>query len=172
MLSSHIVHSSMNNMRNQEAKSLRDVARGVGSFIRYWGFRNIHGEIWAMLYLSKKPLSGVELVELLDVSKALVSPGLKELEREGLIFEVKSENAKVKRYAAAEDVGAVIRRVIEKRESKMISEIQNDFRKLKLERSQSLKEFVDSERADSMERMLETAQLGIDFMLGTDHLWK
>jgi DNA-binding transcriptional regulator GbsR (MarR family) len=159
----------MNHMRNQEVKSLRDVAQGVGGFIRYWGFRRIHGEIWAMLYLSKCPLSGAELVELLDVSKALVSPGLRELEREGLINEVKSENAKVKRYAPVEDVGAVIRRVIERRESKMISDTRKAFQRLRLKDAY---DFIDLNRAASMGRMIDTAQLGIDFILGTEHLWK
>lgn len=177
MLSSHIVQSSMNYMKKQamESKtveSIRDVAQGVGSFIRYWGFRRIHGEIWALLYLSKRPLSGVELLELLEVSKALVSPALKELESEGLITEVPSENAKVKRYAAVEDVGQVIRGVIRRREAKMIDETQQAFHRLKQERSEVMKDFLNPERADSMERMLDTAQLGIDFILGTEQLWK
>jgi DNA-binding transcriptional regulator GbsR (MarR family) len=167
-----MVHGTMNHMEKQAIESLRNVARGVGSFIRYWGFRRIHGEIWALLYLSKKPLSGADLLRLLDVSKALVSPALKQLEKEGLIYEVESENAKVKRYAAADDVGAVIRRVIAKRESKMISETQNAFQQLNRQFNQGLKDFVNLDRAGSMGRMIETAQLGVDFVLATDDLWK
>ena len=160
-------------MKNQEVKNLQDLAQGVGNFIRYWGFRRIHGEIWSLLYLSKNPLSGVELVEMLEVSKALVSPALKELESEGLIFEVKSENGKVKRFAAVDDVGAVIRRVIKTRESKMIRETQNAFAKLSQEStSTNIKEFVNPDRLSAMGKMLDTAQLGIEFILGTDHLWK
>jgi len=167
-----MVHTNMNHMKKQALESLRDVAQGVGNFIRYWGFRRIHGQIWAMLYLSNKPLSGAELVDILGVSKALVSPGLKELEREGLIIEIQSENAKVKRYSAVEDVGEVIRQVISRRESKMINDTQNAFLKLNQESNDDIKDFLNPNRANSVGRMLETAQLGIDFILGTDHLWK
>jgi DNA-binding transcriptional regulator GbsR (MarR family) len=159
-------------MKKQELESLRGVSQGVGNFIRYWGFRRIHGEAWAMLYLAKKPLSGAELVELLGVSKALVSPALKELGREGLIFEVESENAKVKRYAAAEDVGEVIRQVIKRREAKMIKETQKAFLKVRQQSSEDLKDFLNPDRANALGRMLEAAQLGIDFILGTHQLWK
>jgi DNA-binding transcriptional regulator GbsR (MarR family) len=154
----------MNNMKNQDVKPLRDVAQSVGNFIRHWGFRRIHGEIWALLYLSKTPMSCTQLVQLLDVSKALVSPALKELQAEGLIDESISENAKVKRYVAIEDVGSVIR-------SKMIDEAQNAFQKLNRESNHDLNSFVNPERALLMGRMIETAQLGVAFILGTENLW-
>jgi DNA-binding transcriptional regulator GbsR (MarR family) len=161
----------MNNMKNQDVKPLRDVAQSVGNFIRHWGFRRIHGEIWALLYLSKTPMSCTQLVQLLDVSKALVSPALKELQAEGLIDESISENAKVKRYVAIEDVGSVIRRVVKTRESKMIDEAQNAFQKLNRESNHDLNSFVNPERALLMGRMIETAQLGVAFILGTENLW-
>ena len=167
-----MVHASMNDMKKQEIKNLRDVAQGVGSFIRYWGFRKIHGQIWTLLYLAKRPLSGAELVELLDVSKALVSPGLKQLETEGLIHEVESENGKVKRYAAIEDVGSVFRREIQSRESKMINDTQTAFLRLQQQESDALTAFVNPGRAQSMGQMIETAQFGIDFLLGTKTLWQ
>ena len=116
----------MNYMTKQEKSTvtaLREMAELVGNFIRYWGFRKIHGEIWTIVYLSGVPLSGVELVEILDVSKALVSPALKELEAEGLITQTESENSKTKRYVAQDDVFSVIRKVLNRREKPMIEKI-------------------------------------------------
>jgi DNA-binding transcriptional regulator GbsR (MarR family) len=107
----HIVHTSINYMKKQELINLQRLSAAIGLFIRYWGFRKIHGEIWSVVYLSPKALSGVEIGKTLKVSKALVSRALKELEAEGLIFQTESENSKTKRYAAEEDVAKIIQGV-------------------------------------------------------------
>ena len=159
-------------MKKQDAIALKQMATQVGHFIRYWGFRKIHGEIWTLLYLAKKPLSGVELIELLGVSKALVSPALKELHAQGLINEVPSENAKVKRYAAVEDVGAVIKRILQTRERQMMDEIQIAFDGLDESRQPGLKEFVDSDRLLSMGEMIQAAHFGLSAVLESEFVWK
>jgi DNA-binding transcriptional regulator GbsR (MarR family) len=79
-------------MTKQQSLKVQQLSTFIGHFIRYWGFRNIHGQIWTIVYLSETPLSGAEIVKFLKVSKALVSPALKELEMEGLIKKVESES--------------------------------------------------------------------------------
>lgn len=141
------------------------MATQVGHFIRYWGFRKIHGEIWTLVYLSKTPLSGVEIIDLLGVSKALVSPALKELHAEGLIMEVESENAKVKRYAAVEDVGSVIKRILQTRERQMMDEIQSAFDGLNAEA-------LDSRRLQAMGEMIQAAHFGLSAILESEFIWE
>ena len=72
-------------MQKQELRNLQQLSTRIGHFIRYWGFRKIHGEIWSIVYLAKVPLSGIEISRILKVSKALVSPALKELEARGVV---------------------------------------------------------------------------------------
>lgn len=155
----------MNYMKKQDATALKRMATQVGHFIRYWGFRKIHGEIWTLVYLSKTPLSGVEIIDLLGVSKALVSPALKELHAEGLITEVESENAKVKRYAAVEDVGSVIKRILQTRERQMMDEIQSAFDGLNAES-------LDSRRLQSMGEMIQAAHFGLSAILESEFIWE
>ena len=94
-----------------EINKLRALSESVGDFIRYWGFRRIHGEIWTQVFLSKTSLSGAELTQRLEVSKSLVSPALSELEEYGLII-MTEDGKKTKRYSAAPNVVSVIKDIL------------------------------------------------------------
>ena len=142
---------------------MRKLATGVGSFIRYWGFRKIHGEIWALVYLAKQALSGVEIAAHLKVSKALVSPAIKELEAEGLIRQSDSENSKTKRYRAEEDVVKIIHGVLERREKVMINQIQQSYEALASQSDSS--GAIDLERLQKMGALIQMAQLGLGALL-------
>lgn len=150
-------------MKKQELLGLQKLSNGIGHFIRYWGFRKIHGEIWSVVYLSKQPLSGIEIGQLLKVSKALISPALKELESEGLIRQTESENSKTKRYVAEDDVGKIIQGVLKRREIPMIAKINEDFSELSLNCADS--EFVNLERLQKVGLMIGMAQLGLSTLI-------
>jgi len=112
---------------NSVEGSWRELSHAVGDFIRYWGFRRIHGEIWTQLYLSAKPMSGTELVAALGVSKALVSPALQEMLKYELIQPVVSSDDRSKHFEANPDVFSAIRKILETREYPMIQKIQDRF---------------------------------------------
>ena len=48
----------MNDINKQDLLNLKKLAEGFGQFIRYWGFRQIHGEVWSVVYLAPAPLFG------------------------------------------------------------------------------------------------------------------
>lgn len=159
----------MNYMKNQEIVLIQKLSETVGEFIRYWGFRKIHGEIWTVVFLSTTPLSGAELVKVLKVSKALISPALKELEDEGLIVQVESENSKTKRYAAVPEVSQVIRSVLIRREQVMLSEAEKRCQDLvdKTEHSAS----INKQRLDQLARMIQMAQGGLAYLVASEEMW-
>jgi DNA-binding transcriptional regulator GbsR (MarR family) len=156
----------MNYMKKQELLQLQKLSNGIGEFIRYWGFRNIHGQIWSVVYLSAKPLSGIEICELLVVSKALVSPALKELEAEGLIRQTISENSKTKRYVAESNVTKIIHGVLKRREMPMIEKIRDHHASLSSLGAKS--DDLNMSRLESMGLMIEMAQMGLDTLLQSD----
>lgn len=159
-------------MKKQELSRLQELARQVGDFIRYWGFRKIHGEIWTVIYLSARPLSGVEIVGLLRVSKALVSPALKELEHEGLISQVESENSKTKRYAAVEDVTSIIRGVLVRREWPMISKIKACHGELENHvGGDTANHALDSTRMQSLGAFIHTADIALSTLVDSEAMW-
>lgn len=61
------------------------VCDACGDFIEYWGFKSIHGRIWAYLAISTKPLSQRELADALEMSKGSISVAVNELIEYGLV---------------------------------------------------------------------------------------
>lgn len=135
---------------------LCDLAEQIGEFIQYWGFKRVHGRIWAHLYLSKEPLDAFELRTRLGISKALVSLSVRDLIHYAVIREAgKSEQGTIL-YEANPDIQQAIFNVLKTRESKMMSQIQaahlnlsqvsGDLRcevKISEERLMALKEIID-----------------------------
>ena len=120
-------------VKNVPKLDLRHLSNSVGDFIRYWGFRRIHGQIWTQLYLSPTPLSGAHLVKNLKVSKALVSPALRELRKYGLI-KLAGGDQKTKLYTAEEDVFSVIKQILESREHKLLQQTKIRLDEVNLQR--------------------------------------
>lgn len=151
----------------KETAKLRALSDSVGDFIRYWGFRRIHGQIWTQVFLSKESLSGAELTERLGVSKALISPALTELETHGLIVMTQFDK-KTKRYSAVPDVVSVIKKIIQEREMKMITSARAHFDSLSDIHQKNNPEVsvIDSDRLDEVGQMISLAQFSLGFLLG------
>lgn len=149
-------------------KSAQKLSLSIGDFIRYWGFRRIHGAVWTQLYLSTEPLSCTHLTKKLALSKALISPALEELCDYGLIEESGSPNDKTKTYKAKEDINEVIRSVLKNREKKMLSQISDDFKSF-LD-SEPSEEIYNHSRIESLQNMLVSAQLMLQIMLAQEDL--
>ena len=171
----YIVHSNMNNMKSKPKKSktsnqLKKLSLSIGDFIRYWGFRRVHGAIWAQLYLSKSPLSCTDLTINLGLSKALISPALDELCQYKLIFEAPAPNDKVRVYSAEQDVNEVIRQILKTRELKILKQIARDFSDLKQKDSDGGE--VNLERLDRLEEMIFSANVTLEVIIDQKDLLK
>lgn len=182
-LISRNVHCSMNKMKNTPSKKdsskknrpttaaethqLKLLSESVGDFIRYWGFRRIHGQIWTQVFLSKTSLSGVELTQRLGVSKALISPALSELEAYGLIV-MTEDGKKTKRYSAAPDVIPVIKDILKEREAKIIAEAKNNFNALHKihEKKSDQDSVIEKGRLEELGEMISLAQFALNFIIG------
>lgn len=161
----------MNNMKSKESISeLRRLSHSVGEFIRYWGFRKVHGAIWTQLYLHKAPLSGTELAARLDLSKALISPALSELLDWKLIHQVESADDKTKLYTAAPDVNEVIRYVLKRREEKMMEKISSS---LAAVQNKSLEnQGIDKKRLENLGAMVSAAEFMLSIIIQSDDLFE
>lgn len=146
-----------------EAKPTFVMANAVGDFIRYWGFRRIHGQLWTLIYLSKTPLSGAELTRQLAVSKALVSPALAELIEFKLIT-CDEIDGRTKKYIANPDVFKVIRTILKDRERKLIKNAQETFELL--DRA-TLKDnsLAEAQRLENLGAMIRAAGFALDFII-------
>ncbi len=157
----------MNDMKSKRQteksiKNLQKLSLSIGDFIRYWGFRRIHGAIWAQLYLSKTPLSCTELTSRLGLSKALISPALDELCQYKLIFEAPAPNEKTKVYQASENINEVILHVLKTREAKILKQVTNDFSVLSESENES--DAIDESRLKSLGEMILAANLMLEII--------
>lgn len=95
-----------------------DVADAIGEFIEYWGFRAIHGRVWALLALHRHPQTQTEVAAQLGVSKSFVSAAVSELAAYGLV-EV-DESARAARVRANIDVWPAVTEILRQRELRLI----------------------------------------------------
>jgi len=147
---------------------MKSLALSVGDFIRYWGFRKIHGAIWTQVYLSKIPLSCSDLTKRLKLSKALISPALAELCMHKLIFEDLAPNEKTKVYSADENVERVILSILKNRELKILNSVAENYSKLELLKLSS----VRKDRLNSLGEMIQSAHLMLQFITSQQDLFK
>lgn len=151
-------------------KALPDLSHSIGDFIRYWGFRRVHGAIWTQLYLSETPLSCTDLSHNLSLSKALISPALEELCKYRLIHEVPAPNDKTKLYEASKDINGVIRHILKTREARILEQITENF--LKVKKIELDTPSVNSDRLQSLEEMIFAANLMLQVLLSQRDLMK
>ena len=97
-----------------------EVCDACGRFIEYWGFKAIHGRVWAYLALTREPISQRTVADALQVSRSLVSMAISDLCSYGLVSSVgEHRNAP---YRANLDVWPVIAEVLRRREWMLLEE--------------------------------------------------
>jgi DNA-binding transcriptional regulator GbsR (MarR family) len=146
-------------------RRVRHVCDAVGAFIEYWGFKAVHGRVWALLALSWRPLSQHEIVGYLDISRSLVSTTVAELVAYGLVRPT-SEHRNAP-YEAVLDVWPTISDVLRSREWMLV-----ETARLTLEAAIEEAELVgegspwDRERMKMLLTMTELAQALLKMLMG------
>jgi DNA-binding transcriptional regulator GbsR (MarR family) len=85
-----------------------------------WGINRTVGQIYALLYVSAKPLNADEIGEALGFSRSNVSMGLKELESWRLVRLQHLPNDRREYFSTPEDVWAIFRTLAEERRKREI----------------------------------------------------
>lgn len=138
-----------------QAVQLNRLAEQIGNFIEYWGFKKIHGQIWTHIYLSPTPLSALELIARLKVSKALISLAMKDLIHYQLISQTaESLEKKNKFFTANPNVFDAIRYVLETRELHLMQQIRGEHKLLKEFQKASNAPMIDEKKLKSLGIMI------------------
>lgn len=98
------------------------VCDAIGGLVEFWGFSRQLGRIWALLYLSPRPLAAAEVQRELAISAGLASGALRELLRWGVARKVWQPGERRDFYEAETDLWKMVSRVFEERERKLIDE--------------------------------------------------
>ena len=149
-----------------KAPELEELADQIGSFIQYWGFKKIHGKIWAHLYVSAEPLDTAELMKRLKVSKALMSFSIRDLLSYDVIQEVSKGRHGTVYYRANPDLSGVILNVIRGREKKMMAQISAS-QKLLRDMPPAIKnEFkIDPSQVQKLGEVIENASQALELFI-------
>ncbi len=98
------------------------VADGVGSLMELWGFRRQLGRIWAVLFLSDRPLAAPDLCDRLRISTGLLSMTLAELRHWGVVRSVDVPGDRKEHFEAETNVWRLVARVLREREKRAVEE--------------------------------------------------
>lgn len=145
---------------------VHDLAEEIGKFIRYWGFKKIHGKIWAHIYMSETPLDAGSLMDRLEVSKALMSLSLKDLLEYDVIIEGPKSSRGTQTYVANPDVITVILNVLRRREKKMLAHIETAHRLVQnLPATEHQKAHLSQNKIKELGGLIQQAQSSLNGIL-------
>lgn len=134
--------------------------------MEYWGFKHVHGRIWSHLFLSEVALDAGDLMERLQISKALVSMSLNELiEYEVIHFAGKGRHG-AQLYRPNLNLTDVITGVLRRRERRMLSRLASASRlALELPSSEAQPLNLSKSRLQALAGMVQAAEASLDAML-------
>jgi DNA-binding transcriptional regulator GbsR (MarR family) len=96
------------------------VADAVGGIMELWGFRRQLGRVWAVLFLSDRPLAAPELCARLEISTGLLSMSLAELRHWGVVRPVEVPGDRKEHYEPETNVWRLVARVLREREQRAV----------------------------------------------------
>lgn len=109
--------------KNNLPRGYAELLQSVGSFIEYWGFKEVHGQVWACIFLADDPVDANHMMAQLKLSKAAVSLAVKDLLEYDVIEEVEKTRPSTRKYVSNPNLAGVILNVLRKREKHMLNEV-------------------------------------------------
>ncbi len=161
------------------------ICAAVGAIIEFWGFRQVMGRVWTLLYLSERPLSASEICDELQISSGSASMTLNELLRWGVVRRAVAPATRVTLYKAETNVWMMVTKVFRERERdrlhRVAAQLREGSKKLRQEAkglSQELSrlKILQADRTDRLadltshvvgmlEAFLDTAQVDLGPLL-------
>ncbi|MCK4649188.1 hypothetical protein KAT51_06670 [bacterium] len=82
---------------------------GIGHLSSTLGFSKVMGQLYALLYLSEKPLSLDDMVKRLAISKGSASINIRELEKKGAVKRIWMKGSRKDFYEAETDLAKIVK---------------------------------------------------------------
>ena len=127
-----------------------------------WGINRTVGQIYALLFVSERPLNADEIAQALDFSRSNVSMGLKELGAWNLVRMQHVPGDRRDYFSAPDDVWAIFRTLAEERRKREIDPTLSMLREALLHQQESPAERYAQERMRQMHDLIELATQWFD----------
>ncbi len=133
-----------------------------------WGINRTVGQIYALLYVSAKPLNADDIGEALAFSRSNVSMGLKELQSWSLVRLIHLPNDRREYFQAPEDVWAIFRTLAAERRKREIDPTLSMLRDALLEQPSVAEDIHAQERMRQMHEFIDRMTNWLDEMQKMD----
>lgn len=120
-----------------------------------WGINRTVGQIYALLYVSPKPLCADEIVEALGISRSNVSMSLRELQAWRLVLLSHKPGDRREFFSAPDDVWQILRTLIEERKKREIDPTLSVLREILMQDPQGESERFAQRRMTEMHGLIE-----------------
>jgi DNA-binding transcriptional regulator GbsR (MarR family) len=120
-----------------------------------WGVNRTVGQIYALLFLSDRPLVAEEIADSLDMSRSNVSMGLKELEAWRLIRKRHLPGDRREHIEALDDIWQIVRTLAEERRRREVDPTLSLLRDIIMETPSSTEEQHAQDKMREMHDMIE-----------------
>lgn len=120
-----------------------------------WGINRTVGQIYAVLYISREPLTADDIVDRLGVSRSNVSMGLKELQSWRLVRLEHRPGDRRDFFSAPEDVWQIFKTLAEERQRREVDPTLSMLRDALLETAGSAEDAYAQERMRRMHELIE-----------------
>lgn len=120
-----------------------------------WGINRTVGQIYALLFLSDRPLNAEEMTEALGVSRSNVSMGLKELEAWRLVRKRHLPDDRRDYFQAPDDIWQILRTLAEERRKREIDPTLTMLRDVLMDEPDGASERHAQDRMRQMHEMIE-----------------
>ena len=120
-----------------------------------WGINRTVGQIYALLFVSDRPLHADDITEKLGVSRSNVSMGLRELQAWRLVRQEHLPGDRRDYFSAPQDVWSIFRTLAEERQRREIDPTLSMLRAALLESPESAEERHAQQRMREMYELIE-----------------
>lgn len=120
-----------------------------------WGINRTVGQIYALIYLSEKPLNADQLVEALGFSRSNIAMGIKELVSMKLVMLRHIPNDRKDYYVTHEEIWEIVRNLIEERKKREIDPTLTMLRSVMMDTPSSGEEQFAQEKMREMHDLIE-----------------
>jgi DNA-binding transcriptional regulator GbsR (MarR family) len=133
-----------------------------------WGINRTVGQIYALLYVSSKPLNAEDIGEALGFSRSNVSMGLKELQSWNLARLFHQPNDRREYFQAPEDMWAIFRTLAAERRKREIDPTLSMLRDALMEQPSVAEDIHAQERMRQMHGFIDLMTNWLDDVLRMD----
>ncbi|KQV46547.1 MULTISPECIES: GbsR/MarR family transcriptional regulator [unclassified Duganella] len=127
-----------------------------------WGINRTVGQIYALLYVSNRPLNADEIAEHLEFSRSNVSMGLKELQSWRLVKLLHQPNDRREYFEPPKDVWDIFKALLEERRRREVEPTLSMLRDAMLESAATAEDRYAQERMREMYELIELSSSWFD----------